>query len=388
MVAARVGSIQTGGNSTASTSISVTLPNTATAGNLLIVGLSLGKASDVGDPTCTSSGWTLLGNGWQQPGIESGGAYFMGKIAAGGETSVTFTTSPSTQVSWGAQEWSGLNLSPFPVGPTAPATYGGNTNDSGTLTSNTRTTATPNEVVFSIFAGRDDGSGVTAAFGAGPTVDLGAATGRVQYLYLLSQTVAASGSSITHNVTSFTNNNAPTNRANVMGSVAFKSAPGTYTADASRTGTGTLTATAVVSGPLAATLAGTGTLSSAATRSAVASATSLVGTGALTATLDNTNPVDGSINATGTLSATAARNAVVTATRAGVGTLSATVSNVQTITASLVGVGTLSATVAVLRNVIVAANVNPATWEAELVTHNPYRANLNPPAWASALEER
>jgi len=87
--------------STTTSSITVTLDSAATAGNLLITGVAIDKASGT---ITVPDGFTLVQKG--EGGISSGAMAY--KIAAGGETSITWNWTATEEGSVWIGEYSGL----------------------------------------------------------------------------------------------------------------------------------------------------------------------------------------------------------------------------------------------------------------------------------------
>lgn len=207
---------------TAGTSISATLPQAATAGNVIVIAIGGSKGS-LGAPTITISGYTEMGGVWQNSGTLSGGTRLFAKIAAGGETGATISSSSSITGAWVALELTGVDTGTFPVGPTAPATYTSNaTTGLQTMNSNTRITAAADEYLVTVCGGRGPSSGdVTLSFGGGASGLYTTPSGALGFIYVGGQSVAAASTSVTHTATLTNNQGSP---VNAIGTVAFKAA--------------------------------------------------------------------------------------------------------------------------------------------------------------------
>lgn len=304
-------------NGAAGTSWTVNLPQVATAGNVIIVSWGYSKGS-TGNPTIAISGATLLGSFQGTSGILSGGAGMFALVASGGETSVTLTSSASITLSWIAEEWTGIDTSVFPVGPTPPATYTSDTNGaSHTITSNTRVASADGELVFTVLGGRGPTSGaVLTSFGGGATGDYTTASGRVGYVYTANQVVTTGGTSVTH--TAVISNSQGSN-VNVIGSVSFK-ATAPVTATVTMSGAGTLAASGHQQVPAVATMVGAGALSVSG-RQDVPATVSMAGSGSVAVSGRQDIPAEVSMAGTGTLAASGINAVPAASTLVGSGTL-------------------------------------------------------------------
>lgn len=385
MVAARVGSITSGSATTAD--VEVTLPQAATAGNLLLVAIGASRTT-TGEQTPTAAGWTKLGSGWaSNGGSASGGVTFMGKIAAGGETSVTFARTGSGAHEWAAQEWSGLDLaSSFPAGPAAPATYTTNTAGSGPISPPTRVTAADDEVVFTAFGGRANAGGISPTWAAGPTVDHTQIADNNAYLYLVSQVVPAASTSVTHTVSTFTNGFGTP--VNAIGSVAFASKVSTIVA-VTLTAVGSISASATGARIAQATLTATGSLSATATRGVVPSAVALGAVGTISATATRNAATNATLAAVGAITTTATRATSAEASRSAVVGIDAAANTDLGVTGNaLNAVGVIEAAIGIIRDIDIAVRLDPYPWSAALDPEPRYRAHAaTTSGWSATLEE-
>lgn len=195
MAVAQVGTIAKGGAASGASPQTVTLPNTATAGNVLIVAVA-GSAS--GTRTfSTPAGWTALNSG-TAAGTSAGMLAVFGFVASGGETSVSVAWTGGNMVfGYRAIELSGIDsVSPF-AGPAAPNAVTTTSAGPSTLTAATRTSATAGEYLLSFLGGRGPAAGLTHAWdGAETETDTGV-TGQVAVCYSAFQVIAASGGTAT-----------------------------------------------------------------------------------------------------------------------------------------------------------------------------------------------
>jgi hypothetical protein len=135
------------------TSISATLDTGATAGNLLITAVSIDKASGTISPP---AGFTLIQKG--EGGVASGA--FAYKVAAGGETTVTWTYTTSEEGSMWVGEYSGLATSGV-LDVSAENESFLNTTTASISTGTTGSTSQDDEFVIAMFAA-DSGNSVGA----------------------------------------------------------------------------------------------------------------------------------------------------------------------------------------------------------------------------------
>jgi hypothetical protein len=127
-------------------SITAALPQTPTAGNLLIAVVTVGGPSAT--PTCTTpTGWTAGPVQKATSGAVRLGHFTFWKLATGSETNPAFTFNVTLQGGVVIQEWSGLDSS----APHLADSTGTQTAGSGTLTlTDAITTTTANEWVFTV----------------------------------------------------------------------------------------------------------------------------------------------------------------------------------------------------------------------------------------------
>lgn len=95
-----------GAQSTNLATVSATWSSAATAGNVIVIGVSAGAT------ITTPAGWTL------SPGcsqVDYNAHYIWWKIAAGGETSQSYTLGSAEKSAWWTAEISGLTASPYDV---------------------------------------------------------------------------------------------------------------------------------------------------------------------------------------------------------------------------------------------------------------------------------
>lgn len=167
MTVSRVGSPAY--SSPSGTSLTGTLPNTAAAGNLLLIAVALTRGSSA--PTCsTPSGWTAGPTVSLTNGANRGAILLFWKLAAGSDANPIFTISSSTSGACIAEEWSGLDAStPHDADSTGASRAGIGT--SVTLTDSI-TTSVANEWVWSALAEMSSSVALSAvSWGGGQSAD-------------------------------------------------------------------------------------------------------------------------------------------------------------------------------------------------------------------------
>lgn len=212
-----VGSIAHGNTASGAGPATVTLPQAATAGNLLVIEFS-GTGSGVRALT-TPSGWTLAQSA-SGAGASAGMLWVLWKFAAGGETSQSVAWTGGNMVAgWRAFEFSGVNATPIAAAPaftvdlTAGATLG--------ITGTTRTTAAANEYQLAVAGGRGVSGGFnTHSFGGGYTESDTTATGGTAVGNSAARTDATAGTVITP---TFTFTNAQGSPVTIFGNISIAS---------------------------------------------------------------------------------------------------------------------------------------------------------------------
>lgn len=203
MVATRVGAASTGG-ATTGTSFVTTNPQSPTANNTLILAISCNRANATYITLGGLSGWTLMGEGsGTSAGTQSAGVHIYAKIAAGGDTAPTITTSATSNLRWLMEEWSGLSTTLISTGiPTAGDIDLG----SGALTlTQNRTSVLANEFQYGLQGGRGATTNPTVTWGGGLTADHNTSSGQVAMLKTSTGTIASAGGTMNATV-DLTNN--------------------------------------------------------------------------------------------------------------------------------------------------------------------------------------
>jgi hypothetical protein len=344
MAASLVGSASTGG-ATTGTSFATTNPQSPTALNTLILAISCNRANATYITLGGLSGWMLMGEGTNtSAGTQSAGVHIYAKIAAGGDTAPTITTTATSNLRWLMEEWSGLSTTLISTG--IPIT--GDTDlGSGALTlTQSRTSVLANEFQYGLQGGRGATSNPAVTWGGGLTADYNTSSGQVAMLKTSTGTIASAGG--TMNATcDLTNNQGTPITGFVM--VPFNLAGGSaVTADVSLTGTNTVTATATKGQFADTTLTGTAAVTAAAIRDARVD-TTLAGTGTVTAAATKGLIADATLTGTGTVTADATRGLSAAATLAGTAAVTASAILGLNADASLAGVGTVDASATVDR---------------------------------------
>lgn len=141
-----------------STTVTVTF-SSATAGNLLIG--SYGLRGTFGGTVTASAGWTEIVSVANNGGVSSPDHHVFYKVAAGGETSVTFTDSLASGCNMigVVDEWSGITASPYDVSATSDSAL---TNSVSASSGTTATLAQASELCIAAWMCR--GTQTTASF--------------------------------------------------------------------------------------------------------------------------------------------------------------------------------------------------------------------------------
>lgn len=215
----QVGSVAIGNAASFAGPVTVTFPQAATAGNLLVIILA---ASGSGVRTLTTpSGWTLQGSGSADP-TNAGMLWVLTKIAAGGETSQSIAwTGGNMAPGWRGVELTGVdNVTPvlacpvFLVDTSAGATMG--------ITGTSRTTAADNEYQLAVAGGRGPTAGFNShSFGGGYTESDTTATGGSGVANSAARGGDPAGTVITP---TFTFTNAQGSAVTVFGNLSLKAA--------------------------------------------------------------------------------------------------------------------------------------------------------------------
>lgn len=318
----------------------------ASAGDLLIIGIS----SDT--TVSTPSGYTA-----DKSDVANIGAYAFRKVAAGGETSVTITTSGNFPTALGYRRYSGATGTPFDVAAAAHNLSGASTTPAAT----TATLAGTGElsVALGCLGNLGGTTPVTPVWSSGYTnrVDVNTAgTGSTDQHLFLADNQNAGTAAESPNV-SWTN--ASGNQTMIV--VTYKPSAGgaTLNGDAPQTVTETGTAVAAVTRPVDApqTITETGTAVASVTRPASAAQT-VTETGTATAAV--TRPLDAPQTITQTGTAAAQLLAGVAAAQTETVQQSATVNVVRAVSAAqtITATGSASATAGLPA---VPGNIRPTT---------------------------
>lgn len=155
MAASRVGSVVRGGSGSAG-SHATTLPQTPTAGNLLLAAMASTRAGTLTDETL--SGWTRLGSGVRTRASVDCLVSLFGKWSVGGESAPAIVHSAAATCSWTTEEWAGLDGN-FPAGIPEAATMGDLSSGGTTVFNQDETADSNNEWVFAVLGGRASAGG-------------------------------------------------------------------------------------------------------------------------------------------------------------------------------------------------------------------------------------
>lgn len=142
------------------TTIAATLGAGATAGNLLVTACSTDKDSGAWTPP---SGFTIIPDAYNNIDVSLAMAY---KVAAGGETTITWTSANSEEHNMWVGEYSGLTSSPLDVYQDANS---GTSNTATQSSGTTGTTAQADELAVAIFTVDSASIGGTPSYNNGFT---------------------------------------------------------------------------------------------------------------------------------------------------------------------------------------------------------------------------
>lgn len=304
------------------TSCTVTLPQAATAGNLLLIALTT-SASGARTIAAPAGGWAALGGFGHASATSASYAQTLifWKIAAGGETSAAFSWTGNAIPGWEAVEYSGTDTT-TPLTLSASFDFTTGAGPGGTLTApNTRTAAAAGERLLAMLGARALASSgqPTHTWDGAETEPATTGTGVVGQTYLAWQTLATVGATATPSITGYTNTQG--NAVAILFWVAISPAASAFTGTATLSGSGQLGATGAPSPADVGTLSGDGSLGATGTPAAPGAA-GLSGSGALGATGAPNLPAPASLSGAGTLAALGAPATAEAASLSGDGTLS------------------------------------------------------------------